>query len=145
MGSKFIHNGMGPNSFTPGPGNYNTFTVTRPNSGVTIGAKYGDSKNQETEPGPGSYNLGSSKRTGAKIGTAQRKNFESKEENPGPGEYTYEKRPYSAGPKYGFGRAGKGNGYSESVPGPGQYDPTTSFLRAGEANGCTIGEKFKKT
>jgi len=46
MGNKFIHNGMGPNSFTPGPGNYNTFTVTRPNSGVTIGAKYSDSKDQ---------------------------------------------------------------------------------------------------
>ena len=140
MGNKFIHNdGIRPNSFTPGPGNYNTFTVTRPNSGITIGAKYGDTKNLEAQPGPGSYNLGESKRSGAKIGTAKRKDLDSKEENPGPGEYTYEKRPYSAGPKYGFGRAGKGFSNFQSAPGPGQYDSTTSYLKGGFGHGCTIG------
>ncbi len=44
MGTKFIHDGLGANSFTPGPGNYNTISGNRPGSGVTMGAKYGSSK-----------------------------------------------------------------------------------------------------
>lgn len=44
MGTKFIHSGLGVNSFTPGPGNYSTSTIPRPGSGVTMGAKYGSTK-----------------------------------------------------------------------------------------------------
>lgn len=62
---------------------------------------------------------------------------------PGPGEYTYDKRPYSAGPKYGFGRAGKGSQYESYAPGPGQYDHK-SFTRNGENGGRTMGERFKR-
>jgi hypothetical protein len=37
--------GIGISSYAPGPGNYNTGgNITRPGSGITIGAKYGPSK-----------------------------------------------------------------------------------------------------
>ena len=45
MSNRFGRGGLGGNSFTPGPGNYNTSgSVIRPSSGVTMGAKYGASK-----------------------------------------------------------------------------------------------------
>lgn len=74
-----------------------------------MGAKYGSSKALKEEPGPGSYNIEENKKSGVKIGTAQRSGMGGNNKVPGPGEYTYDKRPYSAGPKYGFGKAGKGS------------------------------------
>ena len=45
-------------------------------------------------------------------------------------EYTYDKRPYSAGPKYGFGKSMKDGSSIEYQPGPGHYD-AKSFLKNG--------------
>jgi len=44
----------------PGPGNYNPMTegVYKNNTAFTMGAKYGSSKIEDPEPGPGSYNYG---------------------------------------------------------------------------------------
>lgn len=143
MGSRFDRGGMGTDSFTPGPGNYNTSGISRPNSGITIGGKYQETRKEADEPGPGSYNLSQSRNVGPKIGTSKRKDLLQKEDVPGPGQYTYDKRPYSAGPRYGFGKAGKGNGYIESAPGPGQYDPN-SYLNKNDNKGCTMGSRFGK-
>jgi hypothetical protein len=45
MSNKYANGGFVGNSYTPGPGNYNTSSsLARPGSGVTIGAKYGSSK-----------------------------------------------------------------------------------------------------
>ena len=57
------------------------------------------------QPGPGAYNNDQNfKKTGGKIGTSQRKGIAGTNFTPGPGEYTYDKKPYSAGPKYRFGK-----------------------------------------
>jgi len=74
--------------------------------------------------------MNDNKKSGVKIGNAKRTGLGGKEENPGPGEYTYDKRPYSAGPKYGFGRAGRGTNQVDNPPGPGQYE-ANSFLKSG--------------
>ena len=57
------------------------------------------------DPGPGAYNLNNNSKSGIKIGTSQRAAFGEGGKAPGPGSYTYDKRPYSAGPKHGFGRS----------------------------------------
>ena len=44
IGSKNPNSGFGNNSSTPGPGNYNVSSQKRPNSGVTMGAKYESKK-----------------------------------------------------------------------------------------------------
>lgn len=45
MANRFARTGIGANTFTPGPGNYNTgSSIARPGSGATMGAKYGSSK-----------------------------------------------------------------------------------------------------
>lgn len=143
MANRFGNGALTGPSFTPGPGNYNTATViARPGSGVTIGAKYG-SKNPNEQPGPGSYNLGSDKKPGVKIGTSNRSNLGGKGDIPGPGQYNFDQRPNSAGPKYGFGRSEKGNNYGDYAPGPGHYE-STSFVKGGDNNGCTMGYKFYK-
>lgn len=87
-----------------------------------MGAKYGSAKLLNQEPGPGSYNLNDNKKNGVKIGTSKRSGLGAGGANiPGPGQYTYETRPYSAGPKYGFGRAGRSSVNADNAPGPGQY------------------------
>lgn len=60
------------------------------------------------------------KHIGAKIGTSKRTNIQGKNQNPGPGQYP-ENRPFSAGPKYGFGNQAKSSLTLEQAPGPGQY------------------------
>lgn len=86
MANRFGNGALAGSSFTPGPGNYNTaIVISRPGSGVTIGAKYASSNNLNEQPGPGSYNLGSEKKPGVKIGTSNRSNLGARANNPGPG------------------------------------------------------------
>lgn len=93
-----------------------------------MGAKYGSSKALKEEPGPGSYNLNDNKKAGVKIGTSKRSGIAGASSIPGPGEYDFNKRPMSAGPKYGFGKSGRGFEYGTNAPGPGQYD-MASFIK----------------
>ena len=60
---------------------------------------------------------------------------------PGPGQYA-NSRPFSAGPKYGFGKQMKSQGTLDQRPGPGQYDVGDTALS--RFKGCVIGEKFSK-
>jgi hypothetical protein len=149
MGIKVSHDGAGGNLETPGPGNYNYHTsgMNNSGSGVTMGAKYdmGSGKKTEGEPGPGAYNLGDSRKCGVKIGTAKRTGLDCTDKNPGPAQYTYDKRPYSAGPKHAFGKATrKRNLFEGNAPGPGQYE-LNSYIKTGDNLGRTMGERFKKT
>lgn len=109
-------------AITPGPGNYNSTAnaIYKNPSAFTMGAKYGASKIEDPEPGPGSYSLNAGfKQTGPKIGKSKRAgNIDNI--NPGPGQYG-NIRPFSAGPKYGFGNEMKGHSTLDQRPGPGQY------------------------
>jgi len=68
-----------------------------------MGAKYGTSKIEDPEPGPGTYNSGKEfKQNGPKIGTSKRDIVIDTGSAPGPGQYS-NSRPFSAGPRYGFG------------------------------------------
>lgn len=86
MANRFANGGFAGNSFTPGPGNYNTSDqIGRLGSGVTIGAKYGDIKGNHEDPGPGAYNLNDNKKSGVKIGTSKRTGLGATNPIPGPG------------------------------------------------------------
>jgi hypothetical protein len=65
--------------FTPGPANYDPSSkiISRSTVGVTMGAKYDftNSKQLNDDPGPGTYNLGNSLKSGVRIGTAKRTDF----------------------------------------------------------------------
>lgn len=99
-----------------------------------MGAKYG-SKIEDPEPGPGNYNVKSDmKLTGAKIGKSKRGGLGSENEVPGPGMYG-NSRPFSAGPKYGFGNELKAYRTMEGQPGPGQYEVNENTF----VKGCRIG------
>jgi hypothetical protein len=68
-----------------------------------MGAKYGSSKIEDPEPGPASYNaVLEINNKGSKMGTSKRCGLDGNNQNPGPGVYS-QNRPFSAGPKYGFG------------------------------------------
>lgn len=91
-------------TLAPGPGNYNVTTdaVYKNPSAFTMGAKYGE-KLDDPQPGPGAYNAGNQfKKNGPKIGTSKRGGLGNENNLPGPGQYS-NARPFSAGPKYGFG------------------------------------------
>jgi hypothetical protein len=130
-------------AITPGPGNYNSTAnaIYKNPSAFTMGAKYGASKVEDPEPGPGSYSLNAGfKQTGPKIGKSKRAgNIDNS--NPGPGQYG-NSRPFSAGPKYGFGNETKGHSTLDQRPGPGQYEINDTALS--RFKGCVIGEKFNK-
>jgi hypothetical protein len=103
MGGKGKSGSLG-DTLQPGPGNYNVSTdgVYRNTAAFTMGAKYG-SREEDPEPGPGAYNSGKQlKHNGPKMGTSKRGGLEGRNEGPGPGQYA-QSRPFSAGPKYGFG------------------------------------------
>jgi len=86
IGGKNKNGGFGSSSFTPGPGNYNLSNQNHQNSGVTIGGKYHSNKQNNEEPGPGSYNNnGSQKKIGAKIGNSKRSGLGGYNYTPGPG------------------------------------------------------------
>lgn len=87
-----------------------------------MGSKYGALKVQDPEPGPGTYTISNSKKSGVKIGKSKRNNELDKEDLPGPGQYATFDRPFSAGPKYGFGHESKSLVQFDQRPGPGQYE-----------------------
>jgi hypothetical protein len=121
MSAKPKVNSLGE-TLQPGPGNYNVNSteVYRNPSAFTMGAKYGG-KIEDPEPGPGNYNIKAEfKQSGAKIGKSRREGLGAGNENPGPGHYV-SSRPFSAGPKYGFGNELKANSTLDARPGPGQY------------------------
>lgn len=104
MSSKPKVNSLG-DGLTPGPGNYSSASqaVYKNPSAFTMGAKYGSSKIEDPEPGPGSYALNADmKQTGTKMGKSKRNPLSNANQYPGPGQYS-NARPSSAGPKYGFG------------------------------------------
>ena len=87
-----------------------------------MGAKHSPTKLNEEDPGPGAYNLSSNPKQGIKIGDSKRDAFGKGNKIPGPGSYTYDKRPYSAGPKYKFGRSDRSEMGNNFGVGPGAYD-----------------------
>lgn len=65
---------------------------------------------------------------------------------PGPGSYSFNNRPTSAGPLFSFGNEQKkGNTDSkfDYIPGPGQYDYDT-LKSSQNIKGVTIGQRFNK-
>lgn len=75
------------------------------------------------------------------MGMGKREGLGGRNEGPGPGQYV-QSRPFSAGPKYGFGNETKTNGGYDQRPGPGQYE--VGLEQQFIMKGCTIGEKFNK-
>ncbi len=98
-------NNLSKDQNIPGPGNYDLTdkVISKCPSAFTMGSKYGGSKIEGLHPGPGSYNIDDNKKLGVKIGTSQRVNERMKQNVPGPGSYTQNSRPQSAGPHFSFG------------------------------------------
>ena len=62
-----------------------------------------------------------------KIGTSKRGFGNEKGLIPGPGSYSFNSRPSSAGPQFSFGngiKSGNQDSKFDSIPGPGQYTIT---------------------
>jgi hypothetical protein len=65
---------------------------------------------------------------------------------PGPGSYSFNTRPSSAGPQFSFGngmKSGNPDSKFDSIPGPGQYDYDT-IKSSQTMKGVTIGQRFNK-
>ena len=119
MGSK--NKGSGQEQYAPGPGMYdpNLNSTLKQTSGCTLGCKYTSVQNIHQAPGPGAYNMNleGNLQVGGKIGTSKRSNLGANGGNPGPASYNAQSRPYSAGPKYKFGKEVKSTFLGNNDPG----------------------------
>ncbi|CDW90416.1 triosephosphate isomerase [Stylonychia lemnae] len=129
MGSS-QRNGLGGANGSPGPGNYNIPSKMKDGPKYVMGLKGRDlGKEMLYVPGPGQYHPDFStlkqKHPTFKIGSEQRIPGDKTtiRQVPGPGNYSPQKRPQSAAPKYGFGSSTRQQikQTKDYTPGPGAY------------------------